>query len=125
MSEYQSIPVKAAKQIAVEHAKDIVVIVAWSHEHHKFHTVTYGVSPNDKVSAANAGEIATKALGGNLQQSESYEDFRTHEHAAKMTAENETLKQRMSQAHAMLKGEAYNPIPSLMTVRAVLDLLKL
>ena len=77
MNPYRSIPVESARQIARAFDKQIVVICAWNHEHKKLHTVTYGSDPKDKISAANAGEICTKALGMDLSKSDTNEDFRT------------------------------------------------
>lgn len=77
MNEYKPIPVETARQIARDFDKQIVVICAWNHDHKLLHTVTYGVQPKDKISAANAGDICTKALGMDLTRSDVTEDFRT------------------------------------------------
>ncbi len=77
MKPYLNIPVETARQIAREFDKQIVVICAWNHDHKLLHTVTYGANPKDKISAANAGEICTKALGMDLDKSDVNEDFRT------------------------------------------------
>jgi hypothetical protein len=77
MKPYIPIPVEAARQIARKFDKQVVVICAWNHEHAQLHTVTYGSQPKDKISAAMAGEICAKALGTDLAESKTYEDFRT------------------------------------------------
>lgn len=77
MKPYLTIPVTVARQIARDFDKQIVIIVAWNHEHKLLHTVTYGTQPNDKISAANGGDIVTKALGMDLSRSKPNEDFRT------------------------------------------------
>lgn len=77
MKPYLSIPVETARQIARDFDKQIVIINAWNHEHNLMHTVTYGVAPNDKISAARGGEICAKALGMDLTKSDPSEDFRT------------------------------------------------
>lgn len=92
MKEYKDIPVRAAVEIAEQFDKDIVVILAWNHEHHKFHTVTYGVAPKDKTPAANLGEIVTKAAGGDVSQKAFVEDFRKNYSAAKQAAMKRALE---------------------------------
>ena len=77
MSPYLSIPVETARSIARMFDKQIVIICAWNHEHKLLHTVTYGVEPNDKLSAAKGGETCTQALGMNLDAKRVTEDFRT------------------------------------------------
>lgn len=77
MKPYLSITVEKAREISREFEKQIVVICAWNHEHQKLHTVTYGVEPVDKLSAAKAGDICAKALGMDLGKREIIEDFRT------------------------------------------------
>ena len=95
MSEYQEVPVETAKQIASSYGKDIVVISCWNHEHAKLHTTTYGVSPKDKVSAANAGEICAKALGMDLHRMRDYEDFRKDHDAGKQRAMAEAITKHL------------------------------
>lgn len=77
MSNYQPVPVIAAKGIADAYAKPIVAIVSWDPEHKRVHTTTYGVTAVDKLSAAALGELLATAAGADLTQKESYEDFRT------------------------------------------------
>jgi hypothetical protein len=77
MKPYLAIPVETARQIARDFDKQVVIICGWNHEHKLLHTVTYGAEPNDKISAANGGEICAKALGMDLSKSITNEDFRT------------------------------------------------
>lgn len=76
MSEYAPVPVEAAKSIATEYGKSIVIVLAWDQEHGALHTTTYGVSEKDKVHAAHGGEIASEALGCDLSKAQVFEDFR-------------------------------------------------
>lgn len=77
MKPYLNIPVETAREISRKFDKQIVIIFAWNREHAKMHTVTYGVEPEDKISAAKGGEIATAALGMDIAKREPTEDFRT------------------------------------------------
>ena len=95
MSEYQNIPVLAAKSLADTYDKDIVVILAWNHEHHTLNTVTYGVKASDKVSAGRAGEIASKALGMDPSTAATVEDFRRDHNAARERAMLEAIKKHL------------------------------
>ena len=75
MPDYLAVPVHVAKQIADHFAKDVVVVLSFDREHMMTHTTTYGRSALDKENAAAAGEIATKAVGGDLSQKIEFEDF--------------------------------------------------
>ena len=77
MSNYKSIPVETARQIARDFEKSIVIICAWDAAHMLLHTTTYGREPKDKINAANGGDICAKALGMDLGRKEPNEDFRT------------------------------------------------
>lgn len=109
MNPYLSIPVESAREISRQFDKQIVVICAWNHEHRKLHTVTYGVEPHDKISAANAGEICTKALGMDLAKSVPIEDFRTVD--AAYNARFRDLAE--SALHALRSYEHGNSAPDL------------
>ncbi len=52
MNEYKPIPVEVARQISHEFDKSMVVILAYDPAHLLMHTVTYGVDPLDKETAA-------------------------------------------------------------------------
>ncbi len=70
------VPVDAARALAVQYAKSIVIICAWDDEYGLLHTTTYGTSPKNKAFAAYSGEIAMKALGGQLDAGTQFEDYR-------------------------------------------------
>jgi hypothetical protein len=74
---YIPVPVEAARQISSQYEKSIVIINAWDHQHKLMNTTTYGVRPQDKISAARGGETCAKALGLDLSKSQTSEDFRT------------------------------------------------
>jgi hypothetical protein len=75
MSEYKPVPVEAARRIAVNFDKAMVVILSYDRAFSVTHTTTYGVEAFDKENAAAAGELCTKALGGDLGKKQSFEDF--------------------------------------------------
>lgn len=95
MTVYKGVPVEVAKQIAGSYGKDMVVILCYDHASNRTHTTTYGIAPVDKVSAANAGEICTQALGGDLRRSINYEDFRKDLDAGKQRAMEEAIKKHL------------------------------
>ena len=73
---YVPVPVEAARIIAEQYAKSVVIIFAWDPIHGHIHTTTYGTGPQEKVWAAHGGETATKALGGVVELATDFEDFR-------------------------------------------------
>lgn len=79
MPDYLPVPVEAAKRIADEFRKNIVIILSWSKEHGHLHTTTFGVSPEEKQWAAQGGEIASRALGSVVNKSTTFEDYRITE----------------------------------------------
>ena len=82
-TDYQPIPVEAAKAVAITHHKSQVVIIGWDPVHKVFHTATYGFDARDKVIAAKMGEILTRHAGGEVEKAEFNEDFRKDFDAAK------------------------------------------
>jgi hypothetical protein len=75
------IPVDAARQIADQYQKDIVLLVAWDQASSKTHVVTWGREPPQKTSAAAAGDMIRQML--RLEgAAEVYEDFRREGEAA-------------------------------------------
>ena len=92
MSEYQPVPVEAAKLIARRYDKSIVVILAYDAEHRVTHTTTYGESEKDKIYAAAGGDRCAEALGCDLQLKTTFEDFREGYDAAKLRATQEALR---------------------------------
>lgn len=75
MADYKSVPVAEALRIANQYSKSMVVILCYDREHEKTHTTTYGVTAFDKENAAAVGEIVTKAIGADLSQKQTFEDF--------------------------------------------------
>ncbi len=73
---YRPVPVAAAKTIAEQYGKSIVIIFAHDPVHGLMHTTTYGTDPQNKAWAAQGGEIATKALGGLREAGTDFEDYR-------------------------------------------------
>lgn len=81
MSEYIRVPVEAAKDIALKFQKNSVIICSWDAKHELLHTTTYGVTPEDKVNAADGGETCASALGMDLARGQWFEDFRVYDAA--------------------------------------------
>ena len=73
---YKPVPVATAREIAEKFDKSIVIILTHDPVHGLMHTTTYGTDPHNKAWAAQGGEIASKALGGVLDQSTQFEDYR-------------------------------------------------
>ena len=92
MSDYESIPVVAAMDIALKYNRDIIVIATWSNEHELLHVTTYGITAKDKLLAAKGGEIVAAAMGfvGN-DKSETYEDFRLNQDSAVQAAMKDVI----------------------------------
>lgn len=99
MPEYLPVTVEAAREIANRFEKDIVVIVSVDHVHLKTHFTTYGRSPKDKVVAAALGEGLALATGHELNQIQSFQDFR-HLDAAKNSADLEIAKELLKQVQS-------------------------
>ena len=88
---YQLVPVDAARQIAEACAKSIIVIASYDPVHGLLHVTTYGVSPQDKEWAAQAGELVAETLAvGARDLWQTFEDYR-HLDAGKATARIERL----------------------------------
>ena len=81
MSEYKPIPVSEAQRIADQYEKPIVIILAFDRAHGLLHTTTFGQDAQDKDWAAQGGEIATRALGGGVDEKSNYQDYRLEEFA--------------------------------------------
>ena len=111
MSEYKDVPVDAAKCIATFYDKSIVIIACWDREHNKLHTTTYGVLPEDKVSAAKGGEIVAAALGTDLTQKQDYEDFRHDFDAGRQTAMLEAIQKHVIDLRDMA-NRVISPTPN-------------
>lgn len=77
MDRYRDIPVSVAREIAAGYKKTMVVILAYDPVHELTHTTTYGVSPYEKVRAAEVGDQCAKAIcGEGFNQRRNFEDFR-------------------------------------------------
>lgn len=73
---YREVEVSRARTIAKDCHKDIVVILSWDKESGLIHTTTFGESPEDKINAANLGDMLAQAAGADITQATTYEDFR-------------------------------------------------
>lgn len=75
MSEpYQPVPVSAAADIARQYAKQIIVILSCDTAHNLTHYTTFGVSAEEKIQAANIGDLVANIINGG--KSHIFEDFR-------------------------------------------------
>lgn len=96
---YRPVPVEAAKSISDQFAKNWVVIIAGDVAHNRMHTVTYGRSAAEKVTAAMIGEFCAAKVGAKLDESEVFEDFRAVP-AAEARAELEEALRRIAKLEA-------------------------
>lgn len=77
MKTYLEVPVKEAKRISDEFDKDVVVILTYNVEHNLFHTTTFGrESDQNKLWAADLGDMMTLQAGADMTQKDVYADFR-------------------------------------------------
>lgn len=74
--DYKPVPVEAAKAIAQQYDKSIVIIFSHDPVYGLLHTTTYGSDPENRAWVAQGGEIATKALGGITELATDFEDYR-------------------------------------------------
>ena len=72
---YKGVTVAAARKIAVEFDKDMVIILAYDAIHAMTHTTTYGKSAEDKEAAAMLGEQLTAACNVDMTKKEIHADF--------------------------------------------------
>jgi hypothetical protein len=72
---YKPIGTDKARDILEAHDKDILVILGWDEASGLIHTTTYGREAKHKEWAAQAGIIATEALGGDRGLAKHFEDF--------------------------------------------------
>lgn len=103
MSEYVPVPVDAARLIAHQYAKDVVVIVCQDSEHGQVHTTTYGKQPADKILAAELGPVLAAAMGGFMPEAKPFEDFRE---AAENAATFEEALRLIEDARCVLSAHA-------------------
>lgn len=100
MSEQTPVPVDAARRVADDYAKDLVVITSWDRASNVVFTATYGRTAPDKHAAARLGVILAEAAGCDMSQVTPYEDFRTAT-AAEWAEEKDKLLRRIRE----LEGE--------------------
>jgi len=62
-AKYKRIPISAAKEIAKNYDKNLVVIVTWDAAHNLQHVTTYGRSKVECEAAARGGNLVKQALG--------------------------------------------------------------
>lgn len=62
--KYKGIPITAAKRLAKEYDKNMVIIVAWDARFNCTHVTTYGKSYNECVDAAKNGNAIKRNLLG-------------------------------------------------------------
>jgi hypothetical protein len=86
MEAYIPVPVEAAKAIAEQYGKSIVIVFSHDPVYDLLHTTTYGTDPQNKAWAAQGGEIATKALGAVVELKTDFEDYRLSQAKALLTA---------------------------------------
>lgn len=91
-SEHIEIPIAEARRLAEQYRKTHVIIIGYDAAAQMFHTTTFGRDAAHKHQAAKAGEIATKALGADIEQKTSYEDFRETRISALETALGESVE---------------------------------
>lgn len=74
MGKYREIPVAEARRLAGEFDKSMVVILAFDPVHLRTHVTTFGVDSEDKLRAAEAGELCAKTILGE----KAFEDRTVH-----------------------------------------------
>jgi len=95
----KAIPVDLARKLADDTGRDIMVIVGWDEDSDRMLIVTWGRTPAQKTSAANAGELIEKCLGLDSSKAETYEDFRREGEAARTV---DVLRRGISEIHERL-----------------------
>lgn len=95
--------------IAEQYEKSIVIVFSHDSVHGLIHTTTYGSDPQNKAWAAQGGEIATRALGGLMELTTDFEDYRLAQAENLLTA----LKGVMAQiaAGALVRETADDDAP--------------
>ena len=91
MSAYKPIPVDAARKIADDYQKDIMLFVGWDAATKTTNIITWGREPAHKAAAAAGGDTIRKAL--KLEDAEAHEDFRREGEAARVV---DDLRRRLS-----------------------------
>lgn len=108
--EYKPIPVGVAQKVAESYDKSIVVIIAYDPAFSVFHSSTFGVKAEDKVTAANLGE-AFSDLVSDTAKATYFEDFRDMD-AAKAKVQIDDLK-RDKDNQAKIIGKTWVALKTL------------
>lgn len=103
---YKPVPVAAAVAVADQCEKDVVVILAIDRKHGLTHTTTYGRTAEDKSEAAHLGDYLTKAIGSDLNQAVSFEDFRSEETAAKNAMLSRSAIKLLQDVHKAIRNQS-------------------
>ena len=96
---YKPIPVDAARQLADDYEKDIVLFVGWDEASNTTNVVTWGRDPVQKQSAAIAGDTIREALKLGETSAQVHEDFRREGEAARVVDE---LRRRLAAIRELL-----------------------
>ena len=72
---FQPIPVAAAKMLAAEYRKSIVVVVTYDPDHGQTTFTSYGRTSLEKEIASRAADAFAASLGIEKARAETYEDF--------------------------------------------------
>lgn len=73
MTKYKPVPVSAAADMARDHDKSIIVVIALDDKHNLMHVTTYAVDPTKRELAAAMGVIAAGAIGADLEKATHYQ----------------------------------------------------
>lgn len=102
--EYIPVPVDAAKRIAVDFQKDVVVIIAVDAAHNETHCTTYAPHPANKTFAADLGEKLMAGTGHELAAGRFFEDFRDPEKIPSWPDRGAWLAAQLRALAAIAKG---------------------
>jgi len=99
--EYMPIPSAVAQRISDEFKKSQVVICTFDPVHALLHFTTYGVSPEDKIQAAEMGDTISAIISDTSKKVE-FEDFR-HLDAATSKAKIDALRKALTVYYLFMK----------------------
>lgn len=100
-NNYLPVPVEAARAIANEFRKDVVIVIAVDRAHGQTHSTSYGRRPEEKEWAARLSEECMKTIGCDLSKATTHEDFRFRPEAETarliedLTTERDALKKQL------------------------------
>ena len=100
-NSYTPIPVAVARDIGLNHRKDMVVILAYDHDSERTNTVTWGHSPEDKAAAATVADVCAKAAGADISTRESHQDYRYISEGERAQLVDELVKACRAADHAI------------------------